>query len=172
MWTTTRSFEADNIWSNALDIYRYDGAALGSGPIYALPKDVSAFAVVYNKDLFKAAGVAPPTEEAPWDWNDYREAAVKLTSGDVYGTGMYCWNRLCGRTAPTGWTRTSRRWPLPTPSSPRRCSMWRTCAARTTRPPTSAEGGLAEQLRPLYAGKAGHDGRGVLVHRRPVELRI
>ncbi len=82
-------FEADNIWSNALDIYRYDGASLGNGPIYALPKDVSAFAVVYNKDLFKAAGITPPTEEDPWDWNDYREAAVKLTSGDVYGTGMY-----------------------------------------------------------------------------------
>lgn len=78
-----------NIWQNAVDIYRYDGETTGQGAIYALPKDVSAFPIVYNKDLFKAAGITPPTEEKPWDWNDYREAAIKLTDGDVYGTAMY-----------------------------------------------------------------------------------
>lgn len=78
-----------NIWQNAIDIYRYDGTATGKGNIYALPKDVSAFPIVYNKDLFAQAGITPPTEEDPWDWNDYREAAKKLTKDDVYGTAMY-----------------------------------------------------------------------------------
>jgi multiple sugar transport system substrate-binding protein len=82
-------FDVDNVWANAINIYKYDGTGLGNGPIYALPKDVSAFSVVYNKDLFEAAGVTPPTESDPWDWNDYLAAAQKLTSGDVYGTSMY-----------------------------------------------------------------------------------
>lgn len=77
------------LWQNAMDIYRYDGEKTGQGQIYALPKDVSAFPIVYNKDLFEKAGITPPTEEAPWDWNDYREAAIALTDGDVYGTAMY-----------------------------------------------------------------------------------
>lgn len=82
-------FDIDNIWSNSIDIYKYDGTGLGNGPVYALPKDVSAFSVVYNKDLFDQAGVVAPTEDNPWDWNDYLEAAKKLTNGDVYGTAMY-----------------------------------------------------------------------------------
>lgn len=79
----------DDIWQSAIDIYRYDGKSTGQGNIYALPKDVSAFPVVYNKDLFVEAGITPPTEESPWDWNDYKEAAQKLTNGDIYGTAMY-----------------------------------------------------------------------------------
>lgn len=82
-------FDPENVWDSAIDIYRYDGEKLLDGPIYALPKDVSAFSVVYNKELFDAAGITPPTADAPWDWNDYRDAAIKLTNGDVYGTGMY-----------------------------------------------------------------------------------
>lgn len=82
-------FDLDNVWANAINIYKYDGTALGQGKQYALPKDVSAFSVVYNKDLFDAAGITPPTEDNPWDWNDYLEAAKKLTNGDVYGTSMY-----------------------------------------------------------------------------------
>ena len=82
-------FDVSNVWDNAINIYKYDGTGLGNGSIYALPKDVSAFSVVYNKDLFEAAGITPPTEDDPWDWNDYIEAAQKLTNGDVYGTAMY-----------------------------------------------------------------------------------
>ncbi|MFA9464385.1 MAG: sugar ABC transporter substrate-binding protein [Velocimicrobium sp.] len=82
-------FDVSNVWENALNIYKYDGKGVGQGALYALPKDVSAFPVVYNKDLFDAAGITPPTEENPWDWNDYTEAAKKLTKGDVYGTALY-----------------------------------------------------------------------------------
>lgn len=82
-------FDISNVWENAINIYKYDGTGLGNGSIYALPKDVSAFSIVYNKDLFDAAGITAPTEENPWDWNDYMEAAKKLTHDDVYGTALY-----------------------------------------------------------------------------------
>lgn len=82
-------FDVSNVWENAINIYKYDGKGLGNGSIYALPKDVSAFSVVYNKDLFKAAEITAPTEENPWDWYDYVDAAKKLTNGDVYGTSLY-----------------------------------------------------------------------------------
>lgn len=86
-------FEEENVWPSALDFYRFDGNNVNVGDIYALPKDVSAFAVVYNKDLFKSAGVEAPTKDNPWDWNDYLEAAQKLTSGEgdnkIYGSAPY-----------------------------------------------------------------------------------
>lgn len=86
-------FDPENVWDCLNNLYRFDGENQGSGDIYALPKDVSAFPIFYNVDLFKAAGVTPPTAEEPWDWNDFLEAAKKLTTGDgddkVYGTGSY-----------------------------------------------------------------------------------
>jgi multiple sugar transport system substrate-binding protein len=86
-------FDADNVWNCLLDLYRFDGNNQGSGSIYALPKDVSVFPVFYNVDLFKTAGVTPPIADDPWDWNDYLEAAKKLTTGEgdekIYGTGAY-----------------------------------------------------------------------------------
>ena len=86
-------FDPDNVWDCLIDVWRYDGDQQGKGDIYAMPKDVSAFPIFYNVDLFKAAGVTPPTEDDPWDWNDFLEAAKKLTSGEgadkIYGTGSY-----------------------------------------------------------------------------------
>ncbi len=86
-------FDPDNVWKCLNDLYRFDGENQGKGDVYALPKDVSAFPVFYNVDLFKNAGITPPTADNPWDWNDYLEAAKKLTSGEgdnkIYGTGAY-----------------------------------------------------------------------------------
>ena len=86
-------FDPDNVWTCLNDLYRFDGANQGKGDIYALPKDVSVFPIFYNVDLFKAAGITAPTGDAPWDWNDFLDAAKKLTSGTgdskVYGTGAY-----------------------------------------------------------------------------------
>lgn len=86
-------FDPENVWDCLIDLYRFDGVNQGAGSIYALPKDVSAFPIFYNVDLFEAAGVTPPTADDPWDWNDFLEAAKKLTSGEgddkVYGTGAY-----------------------------------------------------------------------------------
>lgn len=89
----TNIFSANDVWNSAIDLYRYDGKMLGNGDIYALPKDVSVFPIFYNVDLFKAAGVTPPTKDNPWDWNDYLAAAKKLTTGSgdskIYGSGGY-----------------------------------------------------------------------------------
>jgi len=86
-------FDPDNVWTVLNNLYRFDGENQGKGDIYALPKDVSCFPIFYNVDLFKAAGVTPPTADDPWDWNDFVAAAEKLTSGEgdskVYGTGAY-----------------------------------------------------------------------------------
>lgn len=84
---------SSKIWDCAINLYRFDGQNLLNGDIYAVPKDVSVFPIFYNKDLFAAAGVTPPTKDKPWTWNDYAEAAKKLTTGEgdskVYGSGMY-----------------------------------------------------------------------------------
>lgn len=93
----TSLFNPDNIWKQALDRYRYDGSKLGSGDLYALPKDVGPWAFVYNKDLFEKAGVPLPSAKAgEWTWNDMLEAAKILTvdengdgKPDQYGVGAY-----------------------------------------------------------------------------------
>lgn len=86
-------FDPDNVWDCLINLYRFDGKTQGKGDIYALPKDVSVFPVFYNADMFKAAGITAPTEDKPWDWNDYLKAAQKLTTGTgsnkVYGSGAY-----------------------------------------------------------------------------------
>jgi multiple sugar transport system substrate-binding protein len=38
---------------------------------------IDNLAIVYNKDLFKAAGIDPPTPD--WTWDDFRSAAQALT---------------------------------------------------------------------------------------------
>ncbi|MFC9748965.1 ABC transporter substrate-binding protein [Streptomyces niveus] len=56
--------------------------SLGSydGTQYAVARSVNSLALIYNKDLLRAAGVEPPTT-----WAQLRETAKKLTSGNTYG---------------------------------------------------------------------------------------
>src|SRR5690606_17978775 len=76
----TDLFDPDNVWSQALDRYRYDGAKVGSGDLYGLPKDVGPWAFVYNKDLFDDKGITPPSAVAgEWTWDDLLDAAKQLT---------------------------------------------------------------------------------------------
>ena len=55
-----------------LDAFSADGKQ------YGLPESFSNVVLFYNKDLFKAAGVAEPT--ASWTWADEQAAAKKLTN--------------------------------------------------------------------------------------------
>lgn len=58
----------------------YEGerqAATVGDKIVGIPALVDNLAIVYNKTLFKQAGVAPPTPD--WTWDDFRAAAKKLT---------------------------------------------------------------------------------------------
>lgn len=86
-------FDESNVWPNAIDMYRYDGTTPGEGDIYGLPKDIGPFALAYNKDLFAQAGVTAPTEDDPWTWDEFVDAAKKITSGEgsdkVYGSAPY-----------------------------------------------------------------------------------
>lgn len=58
--------------------------------IYGVPQSRTALALVYNKDMFKEAGI----EKAPATWEEVRECAEKLTKKDesgntvVYGFGL------------------------------------------------------------------------------------
>ncbi|GIF63725.1 sugar ABC transporter substrate-binding protein [Asanoa ishikariensis] len=58
--------------ASLLEAFKADGKQ------YGLPASFSNVVLFYNKDLFKAAGVAPPT--ASWTWADEQAAATKLTN--------------------------------------------------------------------------------------------
>lgn len=62
----------------AYDAFNFDGAQLG------LPESFSVVVLIYNKDLFDAAGVDYPT--ADWTWADEKAAATKLTN---VGAGVF-----------------------------------------------------------------------------------
>lgn len=64
-----------------------DGAAL-----WGLPRDVSAFALYYNADLFDEAGLDYPGGDN-WNWDSF-ETAVNDINGlgdEIYGFGMNAW---------------------------------------------------------------------------------
>ncbi len=58
------------------------------GKRYALPRDISMTAVVYNKDVFDGANVPYPTED--WTIEEFRDVAKRLTDKDkkIFGTDM------------------------------------------------------------------------------------
>ena len=67
--------DADWQWD---DFYEGEREAATVGDkIVGVPALVDNLAIVYNKKLFKDAGVSPPTPE--WTWDDFRAAAKKLT---------------------------------------------------------------------------------------------
>lgn len=96
----TRMRVANNIYTNLLPYMKADGidmtktygsAIAGletfSGKVYAMPYCRNIRGLLYNKDMFKKAGISYPNEN--WTWDDLRSAALKLTSGSgankVYG---------------------------------------------------------------------------------------
>ncbi|MBL8155180.1 MAG: extracellular solute-binding protein [Anaerolineae bacterium] len=66
--------EPDDIYVSLRDIFTYEEQ------LYCAPKDFSTLALVYNTDLFEAAGLNAPT-----NWEEFVAAAEALTSGDVVG---------------------------------------------------------------------------------------
>jgi multiple sugar transport system substrate-binding protein len=62
-------------------------ATMVDGRVRALPALVDDLAVVYNKKLFKQAGLPEPSPD--WTWDDFRAIAKKLTdpSKGAFGTG-------------------------------------------------------------------------------------
>lgn len=72
-------FDKDKFATQFLDAYTY------KGKLYGIPKDYDTNALIYNKTLFKQAGINPPDDT--WTWDTWRSAAKKLTnkSKGIYG---------------------------------------------------------------------------------------
>lgn len=63
------------------------------GSYYALPIDVTTWFIMINKSMLNKAGLAQPGMN--WTWDDYREYARKLTTGEgqnkIYGSYFHTW---------------------------------------------------------------------------------
>lgn len=72
---------------NGLDLTKYSSAMLDQlsddGKLYAIPFNAGPTVMFYNKKLFKAAGVAEPTND--WTTEDFIAAAKATTKDGVYG---------------------------------------------------------------------------------------
>jgi ABC-type glycerol-3-phosphate transport system substrate-binding protein len=55
------------------------------GKVSAVPFLLESQVVLANKKLLDAAGVAVPTADAPWTWDDFQANAKKLTKAGTYG---------------------------------------------------------------------------------------
>jgi multiple sugar transport system substrate-binding protein len=60
-------------------------AATVDGKVVGVPALIDNLSLVYNKNLFAQAGVAPPTNQ--WTWEDFRDAAKKLTDPSTHTFG-------------------------------------------------------------------------------------
>lgn len=79
---SSTSLEMDKFPEDLVSMYQNDGKT------YAIPKDRDSIALWYNKTMFDEAGLSYPNED--WTWDDYYDAALKLTKedGSQYGTAM------------------------------------------------------------------------------------
>ncbi len=64
-------------FGGATEAYRWQGK------LYAMPDRSGAMVLYYNRDMFDAANVAYPTKD--WTWDDFLDAAQKLTLTDDNG---------------------------------------------------------------------------------------
>ncbi|MDP8911856.1 MAG: extracellular solute-binding protein, partial [Actinomycetota bacterium] len=74
-------FREDDFFPQALAAFRF------RGKLTCLPQNVSSLVVYYNKDLFRRARIAAPTNG--WTWAEMITRAQALTQPpDVYGLGV------------------------------------------------------------------------------------
>lgn len=83
---SSAGISTDDLPQNTLSFYKYDGSSIGSGDLYALPKDASTFAYAYNKDVFDKAGVPYPDPNKPYTYDEFVAVCQKLTQ-DTDGDG-------------------------------------------------------------------------------------
>lgn len=62
-----------------IEAFTYDGQ------LQCFPQNISSLVVYYNRTLFQEAGIEHPQE---WGWEEFRQAALDLTKGDVHGLGL------------------------------------------------------------------------------------
>ena len=71
------------------------------GKLWGLPRDISTMVMYYNKDMFKAAGLPDPAEQAAkgeWTWDNFLKASEAMTdpAKGTYGFSMSNWWGLWG----------------------------------------------------------------------------
>ena len=71
---TDYGVDLTGLYKNLLDAGSYEDKVYGIAP------GINGMALWYNKDMLEAAGVKPPTT-----WAEVKDAAAKLTTGEVYG---------------------------------------------------------------------------------------
>ncbi len=94
-------FDLQDFFPQIVKPYRYDGKRFGEGKLYGLPKEIACRAMYYNLDHFQDAGVKPPAPDTPWTWDEFRQAARRLTkrTGETvqqYGYAMETWWAMWG----------------------------------------------------------------------------
>ncbi len=75
--------DKEDYYENAMQM------AMVNGKVYAWPQWVTVIAVYGNPDIFAERGVAPPTIEDPWTWQEFVEACRKLTFMREDGAQVY-----------------------------------------------------------------------------------
>jgi len=75
------------------------------GKVVGVPALVDNLALVYNKDLFAKAGVAEPTES--WSWQDFRDAAKRLSDP---ATKTFGWAYVNDGSEDTVWRYLAMLW--------------------------------------------------------------
>jgi multiple sugar transport system substrate-binding protein len=80
-------------------------AATVNGKVVGVPALVDNLSLVYNKKLFAAAGVSTPT--ADWSWQDFRDAAKKLSNPASH---TYGWAYVNDASEDTVWRYLAMLW--------------------------------------------------------------
>jgi multiple sugar transport system substrate-binding protein len=69
--------EVDDFWPAIMPAYQWKNET------YAFPYDLSTMLLMYNKNLFEAAGVPLPVGE--WTWDQFLDGCMKLTKDGQWG---------------------------------------------------------------------------------------
>lgn len=97
MSSAVTSEELDSVWSLSTDMYRYDKSTstLGTGKLFALPKDLGPYMLTYNKTLLnqiisdKNLTLNLPSSTEPMTWNAFRDYLKAIKTPNVFGVGAY-----------------------------------------------------------------------------------
>jgi len=84
-------FSAEDFYAGPMGFLQTPLPGTEDAVLWGLPRDVSAFGIYYNADLFDEAGV--PYPEAGWTWEEFEAAAEAITGlgGEIKGFGMNAW---------------------------------------------------------------------------------
>lgn len=80
-------------------------ASTVDGKVVGVPALIDNLSLVYNKALFAKANVSPPTQD--WTWQDFRDAAKKLTDASTH---TYGWAYVNDGSEDTVWRFLAMLW--------------------------------------------------------------